>query len=73
MSFSPAIHGPSNADPVVTTTHHETISLPFGGTPAVSLEVTYRDFQDTPSLEELNLASQMLDSLLMSVPFEQWE
>jgi hypothetical protein len=73
VSFSPVIHGPSNADQAVAAPHQETISQPFGDSPAVSLKVTYRDFHDNPSIEELNLAFQMLDSLLLSAPFEQWK
>lgn len=66
MSSKPhaAVPGPHNP---------EIIPLPFGKVPEVTLAVAYRELADLPSSDELNLAFQMLDALLLTTPFDQWE
>lgn len=46
-----------------------------GKSSAVALEVEYRKIFDAtqPGPAELNLAFQMLDALLLNIPFDQWE
>lgn len=63
-----AVHGNSPA-----ALQSELISQPFGATPNVNLRLTCREITTHPTLQELSLAFQILDSLLLSMPFEQWE
>lgn len=47
----------------------------FGKVPDVSLQVAYSEPLDgqRPSQDELKLAFQMLDALLLTTPFDDWE
>lgn len=50
------------------------LEISFGKSPAVSLQVQYHEFDASqPGSAELELAFQMLDALLLTTPFDQWE
>lgn len=50
------------------------LEMSFGKSPSVSLQVQYHEFDASqPGPAELDLAFQMLDALLLTTPFDQWE
>lgn len=66
------------SSPVVPVPSHpakDILESCFGTAPAVSLEVEYLETFDAsqPGPAELSLAFQMLDALLLTTPFDQWE
>lgn len=61
--------------PVPSSPATDILEISFGKAPAVSLEVEYRETFDVrqPGPAELGLVFQMLDALLLTTPFDQWE
>ena len=50
------------------------LEMSFGKASPVSLQVQYQEFDASqPGPAELRLAFQMLDALLLTTPFDQWE
>lgn len=51
----------------------ETIDLPFGKVPPVAVMLGYREIDDTPSPDEMDMAFNMLDAMLKDLPLDRWE
>jgi hypothetical protein len=57
----------------MSSTIIETIALPFGKVPPVAVMFGYQGLVGTPSLDEMDVAFNMLDALLKDLPIDQWE